>query len=389
MAVARRAWLGHRMRALLKKEFRQILRDPRVLAAVTLPLIIHLMLFGTLLSPTVTDLRLGVVDESQSAESRELIAVLSGSKSFRVAGVYRSPDQLGQAIARGDLDCGLVVPYAFQRDLERGRPTEVQVLLNAMNANTAEISQGYMRGVVESYTRGLPSRGFHVGAQPVAMATRSEAGQVELHPAYLFNPGLVTSWFVVTGLLGMLLIMIGSVTASTTVVKEREAGTLEQLLMTPATTSEIIVAKIGPPFVLLCMMTLIALGILRFFWRIPFRGSLVLVVTAAVLCLLTGLGIGTFLATFTKSAQQAQLATFFITPPLSSLSGAFSPAEAMPRLLQPFTNVNPIYHFAIVVRSTLMKGSGLATVWPHLLALLLFALVLMSASVWRFRQQLS
>jgi ABC-2 type transport system permease protein len=208
-------------------------------------------------------------------------------------------------------------------------------------------------------------------------------------PAFLYNPGLVTSWFVVTGLLGMLLIMIGSITASTTMVKEREAGTLEQLLMTPASPSEIMIAKIGPPFALLCLMTMVALAILRFFWHVPFRGSLVLVVAGAVLCLLTGMGMGTFIATFTKSAQQAQLATFFLSPPLSALSGAFTPAEAMPLWLRPFTMVNPIYHFGVIARAALIKGSGLATLWPHVVALLLFAVVLVWASVWRFRRQLT
>jgi len=388
VALKNTPWVNHRMRALVRKEFRQILRDPRVLMSLVLPLVFHLMLFGSLLSPAVTNLRLGVVDESQSSESRELVAVLSESKSFRVAGVYQSVDRLGDAIARGDLDAGLVVPYDFARDLQRGRSSSVQVLLNAMNANTAAISQGYMQGVIENYSRGLPSRGIRVGGRPDAAAPGGP-GQVVLQPTFLYNPGLVTSWFVVTGLLGMLLIMIGSVTASTTMVKEREAGTLEQLLMTPARTSEIIVAKIGPPFVLLCLMTTIALGILRFIWHVPFRGNLALVLSGAVLCLFTGMGIGTFIATFTKSAQQAQLATFFISPPLSSLSGAFTPAEAMPRWLQPFTVVNPIYHFGVIVRSTLIKGSDLATLWPHLLALLAFAVVLVSASVWRFRQQLS
>jgi ABC-2 type transport system permease protein len=377
------------MRALVQKECRQILRDPRVLLALVVPLVFHLMLFGSLLSPAVTDLQLGVVDESPSSESRELVAVLSESKSFQVAGVYQSADRLGEAIARGDLDAGLVVPYDFTRDLERGRPGSVQVLLNAMNANTAAIGQGYMQGVIEDYARGLPGRGIHVGLRSIGGSTPVEPATVVLHPTFLYNPGLVTSWFVVTGLLGMLLIMIGSITASTTMVKEREAGTLEQLLMTPASPSEIMIAKIGPPFVLLCLMTMVALAILRFFWHVPFRGSLVLVVAAAVLCLLTGMGMGTFLATFTKSAQQAQLATFFISPPLSSLSGAFTPAEAMPSWLRPFTVVNPIYHFGVIARAALIKGSGLATLWPHLLALLLFAVVLVGASVWRFRQQLT
>jgi ABC-2 type transport system permease protein len=198
----------------------------------------------------------------------------------------------------------------------------------------------------------------------------------------------VTSWFVVTGLLGMLLIMNGSIIASTTMVKEREAGTLEQLLMTPASTSEIIIAKIAPPFVLLCGMTLMAIGLIRFVFQVPFRGNLLVVVVGAALCLLTGIGIGTFIATFTRSAQQAQLVTFFMTPPLSSLSGALTPAEAMPHWMQPFTIFNPVFHFGVIARANMIKGSGFITLSPHLLALLVIAVLLVSTSVWRFRQQL-
>ena len=183
--------------------------------------------------------------------------------------------------------------------------------------------------------------------------------------------------------------MNGTMTASTTMVKEREAGTLEQLLMTPARISEIIVAKIVPPFILLSIPALIAVSVLRLYFQVPFRGSVLLITFASALCLLCGIGIGTAVATMTKSAQQAQLASFFIMPPLMSLSGAMMPVEAMPTWLRPWTVLNPVYHFGTISRAAMIKGSGLADLWPHLVALLAFALVLMTMSVWRFRQQLS
>jgi ABC-2 type transport system permease protein len=172
-------------------------------------------------------------------------------------------------------------------------------------------------------------------------------------------------------------------------VKEREAGTLEQLLMTPAGMTVIIVAKIVPPFVLLGVPAVLALVVIRFYFGVPFNGSLLTVALASALCLLCGIGLGTAVATVTKSAQQAQLATFFIMPPLMSLSGAMSPAEAMPAWMRPWTALNPVYHFGVISRASLIKGSGFDDLWPHVLALLAFAVVLMSVSVWRFRQQLS
>jgi drug efflux transport system permease protein len=208
-------------------------------------------------------------------------------------------------------------------------------------------------------------------------------------PAFLYNPGLVDSWFVATGVFGLLIILNSSLISSAAMVKEREAGTIEQLLMSPASTAEIIVAKITPLFVLLCLMMLLAIAVLKFVFGVPFRGGLPFVLFGGVLCILSGISLGTVLATFSRSAQQAQLTAFFVNPPLASLSGALNPVEAMPAWLQPLTLINPIHHFATIVRGSLLKGSGLATLWPNVVALLLFTLVLVSLSIWRFRKQLS
>src|SRR5258707_951466 len=263
-------FIGYRMLALIRKEFRQILRDRRLAISLILPPTLQLLLFGFALNATVSNLRLGVVDDSRTPESRELIANMTESRSFQSAGTC-------------------------------------------------------------------------------------------------FN---------VTGVLGVLLILNGSLISSAAIVKEREAGTLEQLLMSPATTTQIIVAKLLPLFVLLCMMGTMAIVIMRVVFGIPFRGNVFLVISAAALCLLCGISIGTFIATFTRSARQAQLTLFFVNPPLTSLSGAFTPVEAMPKWLQPVAQFNPIQHFGMISRSAMFKGSGIETLWPHFLALLAFTTVL-------------
>jgi ABC-2 type transport system permease protein len=193
----------------------------------------------------------------------------------------------------------------------------------------------------------------------------------------------------VTGVLGMLLILNGSMLCSTMMIKERSAGTIDQLLMSPATTSEIIVAKIVPLFVLLGTMAAVSLLAIRFIFGIPVHGSIWIVIAGAVLCVLSGIALGMFVATLAKNALQAQLAVFFLNPPLASLSGAFTPVEAMPKWLQWFTIPNPVANFAIVVRGALIKGSGLDVLWPNFLMLALFALLLLTLSVVRYRKQLS
>ena len=381
--------LNYRLRSLIRKEFNQIGRDRRLQISLILPPVLQLTLFGFALSASVSDVRLAVVDDSHSPESRELISTLTESKSFQLAGYYSSVDQLGDAVSRGNADAGVVVPYDYARDLARERPTTVQFLLNATNANTAEISRAYAEGVIQTYNAGLVQQGIRVRAQPNPQSDLARTGQVQLQPAFIFNPGLVDSWFIVTGVLGLLLILNSSIVASAAMVREREAGTIEQLLMSPASTTEIIIAKITPLFLLLSLMMIAAITVIKVVFGVPFHGSLPLLLVAGCLCILSGISIGTVIATFSKSAQQAQLTSFFVNPPLSSLSGALNPVEAMPKWLQPLTVLNQVHHFAAIVRGTMLKGGGFRDVWQNFLGLLLFTIVLVSLSIWRFRKQLS
>lgn len=377
-----------RLLALIKKEFAQIRRDRRLAISMILPPTLQVLLFGYALNSTVTDLKLGVLDESHTPESRELVATLSESRSFKLSGAYLSLSKLSAAISKGEVQAGVVIPYDFARDIQRGYTAEVQFLLNAMDANTATIAQAYAEGVLAAYNASLAGSGLHAQFSKIAAPEVDRRGQVDLQPAFLYNPGLVSSWFTVTGVFGLLLILNGSLVSSAAMVKERERGTLEQLLMSPAGTSEIIIAKMTPLFVLLCLMALLATLLMKVFFHVPFHGSLLLVFAGAALCVLCGIGIGTVIASFTRSAEQAQLTSFFVNPPLSSLSGALTPVEAMPHWMQPFTRFNPIYHFGVIARAVMLKGSGLDTLWPNFLALALFTLILVTLSVWRFRKQL-
>jgi len=380
---------NYRVRALIRKEVAQIRRDRRLAFSLILPPTLQLLLLGFALSATVTDIKLGAVDDSRTPDSRELIATLAESKSFRLVSYYASVGQLGDAISRGSIDAGVVIPYDYTRDLQRGRPVTVQFLLNAMNANTAAIAQGYAEGVLQSYNAGLRSGGLHVAFQQISAHDVSRRGRVQLRPAFLYNPGLKDSWFIVTIVFGLLLILNSSLVASGAMVREREAGTIEQLLMSPATTSEIVIAKIAPLFGLLFVMALLAIAIMKIAFGVPFHGKLPVVLSGAALCILSGISLGTVNATFAKSALQAQLMVFFINPPLNSTAGALNPVEAMPRWLQRFTVINPIHHFAVIARGSLLKGSGFIDLWPNFLGLFAFTLILGALSVWRFRKQLS
>jgi ABC-2 type transport system permease protein len=438
---------GMRLWPLMKKELLQIGRNRRLVISLIIPPTLQIIIFGFALNPEVTGLRLGVVDMSRSAESRELISAFGESQAFDVKNFYNSADQLGAELSKGNLDIGLVIPWDFSRKRIRKQTADVQLLLDAVNTNTAEIAGGYASLIVQSLnakiavasppagtvsppqstpassTADSPSTGsasFGLPGQTDSMAAPGSAdaptspstspqatgsitrpaivinangpkilrASITTRIALLFNPGLQNSWFIITGTLGILLVLNGSVVASATMIKEKEVGTIEQLLMTPATATEITLAKIGPLFFLLVSEIILVLLTGYLVFGVPVRGSLLLLVFAGSLCVLTGIGIGITVATFTHSQQQAQLMGFFINPPISMLSGATYPLEGMPRWMQPITFINPVRHFSVIARGVMLKGVGLEVLYPNLLVLLGISLLLIGISSWRFRKQL-
>lgn len=377
---------GLRLWALIKKELGHIKRNRQLIATLIVPPTIQLLLFGVALNPEVTGLRLGVVDESHAAVSRDLVSAFTESRSFQVVGHYGSATELGRELSAGNLDAGLIIPADFARQRARRETAEVQLLLDAVNSNTAGIAAGYGQRIIASFNRGLAE-----GNQAVAMNVAKNPGALgdaDARVALLYNPGLKSSWFMLTGVLGILLVLNGSLVAAGSMVKEKEAGTVEQLLMTPAAAWEIITAKMTPLFLLLSTDIWLALAVGWLVFDVPVRGSLILLYGAGALCVLAGIGLGTFLATFSKSQQQAQLLSFFVNPPIAMLSGATTPIEAMPDWMQALTLVNPVRHFATVARGIMLKGAGVETLYPNLIMLTGFAILMIAVSAWRFRKQL-
>ena len=358
--------------SLVRKELRQIGRDRRLVISLIVPPVVQILLFGFAIDPEVKHLRVGVVDESRTFESRELVSAVTENQTLQLAGSYPSPAALEQALRHGHLDVGIVVPYEYARLRGRAREASVQVLVNGVNTNSAELAEGHVRTAIASLD---PEAGT-----PDAVTVKT---------AFFSNPGLIHTWFTVTGVLATLIVMNGSIVAATAMIKEKERGTVEQLLMTPASAIEIVAAKIVPLFVLLMAMTGLALTVSWLVFAVPFRGSLLLLAIACACCVLTGIGIGTMVATLSRTATQAQLLMFFINPPLMSLSGALTPLEAMPQWIQPFAKLNPVAHFATLARSVLLKGAGLEVVIVPLVALAAISTVLVAVSAWRFRVQMS
>jgi ABC-2 type transport system permease protein len=377
--------------ALATKEFQQLRRNRGLIIQLMIPPTIVLVIFGYALNPKVRNLRLGVVDESFTAESRDFIDAVTENVNFDIARVYGRSQDAEDALKNLDLDLFLVIPHDFARSLNRGQTATVQVVIDAVDANTAQIAQGYLKRCLEDYNT---SRGLVIPAELSSRRNLIRAthpapppGAVEIRPAYVYNPGLVTAWHYVTGVMSIIMFINASLVASALAVKEKETGTIEQLLMTPAQTVEMLLAKITPVFILMMVVMFIALGTAILVFDLPLRGALWMFAAAGSCAALAGIGIGVMVATVSKSQQQAQLLTFFVNPPITLLSGATSPIENMPEFFQKLSYFDPLRYLVTIVRGVTLKNAPWSAMWPNLVILSAFAAVLFSISAWRFRKQ--
>ena len=369
-----RRWLESRFWALTLKEIRQILKNRQLIFLLIFPPTVQLLIFGLALSPNVDRLDLGVVDYANSAQSREFISALIENQIFQISSVPKDSDILNQQIRNGKFTVGLIIPPEFDRDLNRGRSTQVQVLIDGVDANTAGIANGYIRQIINQYTRQLNSQ---FTTPPIQTRTR-----------FLYNPGLTSSWFFVPGVVGMVITLTGSLVSSVTVIREKDLGTLEQLLMTPAAGWEILLAKVVPLFALLMGDVLIASAMGRFVFHLPFRGSFVLFLALSGLYVFVSIGLGILLATLSRTQQQVILTSFFFNVPIIQFSGAIAPIESMPPLFRFLSWFDPLRHYVAIARSLILKGVFIEGLLPHIAALFGFAVLLLVISVNRFRSQL-
>jgi ABC-2 type transport system permease protein len=374
-----RRLLESRFFALAIKEISQILRNKQLIFLLVFPPTVQLFIFGFALSPEVQHLKLGIMDYSNTPVSREFVGSLTANGVFDIKTTPFDEKTLSEQVRRGDITAGIIIPPNFNRIIhtdtaENHPPTEVQVLIDAVDANTAGIASGYATQIINQFSHQLSSE--------LTPPIQTEA-------TILYNPGLIPSWFIVPGVIGLVLNLGSSLVSTAAVVREKDTGTLEQLLMTPAADWEIILAKIVPIFVLLLGEVLLALGVAHFVFHVPLRGNLLLFLFCSGLYACVGIGVGFLLATISRTQQQAILTSFFINLPLIQLSGAIAPIESMPPVFQFISLINPLRHYVKISRSILLKGNGLEVLYPEAIALFGFAVLLLVVSTQKFRTQLS
>jgi ABC-2 type transport system permease protein len=351
-------FFASRFWALVRKEINQILRNRQLIVLLIIPPTLQLLIYGFALNPDVHHIKLGVVDYARTADSRELIAAMTVNQVFDPTAMLLSETDLAKQVETGKIAAGIVIPPDFSRNIAAGKSADIQVIIDGVDANTAGIASGYINQIVRQFSQ------QHLNPTAVLPLTTQVV--------FLYNQGLSSSWFFVPGVMGLVLTLIGSIVSSITVIREKDTGTLEQLLMTPAEPWEILLAKVVPLFCLLMGDVLLALTIGTVIFNVPFRGSFLLFMG------LSGLY---------ESQQQVVLTTFFINLPMVQLSGAIAPIETMPTFFQTLSLFNPLRHYIAIVRGILLKGVGLEALWIHALVLAGFAIVLLTISTNRFRNQ--
>jgi len=367
--------LNSRFWALVVKEINQIFRNKQLIVLLIIPPTIQLLLYGFALNPDVHNIKLGIVNNAKTYESRQLISALTDNSIFVVDKYVSNEQELTQQVREGKLKAGLVITQEFKRNISEGTRSSVQFLIDAVDANTAGIVHGYINHIISQYNRQISPNQAPELVRP----------QIN----FLYNGGLVSSWFFIPAILGVVLTLISSLVSSLIVIREKDTGTLEQLLMTPAAAWEILLAKIVPMFVLLMGDVVLALNLGRVIFKVPFRGNITLFLGLSAVYLFVAIGLGILLATICRTQQQVVLTSFFINLPLIQLSGGIAPIESMPMVFKYLTLLNPLRYYVVIVRGILLKGVGLEVLWPNAIALLLFATLLLSISINKFRSQLA
>ncbi len=377
--------MSSRIWPIMRKEFLEIWRDPRSLGFVLAMPVLMLLLYGYGISSDVKRVPLAVYDRDGQPPARELVRRFTSTEYFVETVRAGNLRELRQAIDRGDARVGLMIPEDFSQNLGAGRPAPIQFVVDGSDSNTASIAIGNIAAISKSTELAPRDLRPQVFITPKA----ENPIPIELRTWVWYNPELKSSNFLVPGLTAVILMMLAAMLTSLTVAREWERGTMEGLIASPLRPYELMVGKILP-YVVIGLVDVGLILLMGVFWfRVPLRGSLTLLMVSSTIFLLGGLGIGLFISAATKSVQVAfQLSTLATMLPALLLSGFFYPIENMPAVLRAITYLIPARYFLVVIRGIFLKGVGLAILWKELVFLSLFAILMLVASSAKFHKRL-
>jgi ABC-2 type transport system permease protein len=365
---------------IIVKEILQLRQDRRMLPMLFLAPVVQIVVFGFAVNTDVTDVPLVLVDQDRTAASRELVRRFEGSGYFEVVGTEADARGIDDWLVTGRAQLALVIAAGYGKELESGRTPELQVIADGTDSTSANIALGYARAIVASEEAELVSR----SRMPPAAV-----GRIELVPRVWYNPDLLSRWFYVPAVLAMILMLMTMLLSAMAVVREKEIGTMEQLIVTPIRSWQLLVGKLLPFGVIGFIQVFLVTAVAVFGFGVPLRGSFWLLLGLTMLFLLNTLGLGLLVSTVVRNQQQAMMtAAFVFMVPMIYLSGLIFPIENMPRGIQLVTHVIPLRYYASVIRGIFLRGSGLSVLWPEAVVLAGMGVATLTIASLRFRKRI-
>ncbi len=373
-----------RLKQMLIKEFIQVFRDKRTRFILIGPPIIQMLVFGYAATYEIRHVPTVVLDYDHSQESRDLLSLFTSSPYFDVQRQLTDSRELGDLIEQGTATVGVEIDAGFARKLRSGETAPMQVIVDSTNSNTALIASSYISQIALGYAQKYQQDRISRIAPQLVDAVPS----VQLDPRPWYNPGLKSRWFFVPGVIGSLTLVLVVTLTAFAVVREREIGTLEQIMVTPIRPAEFILGK-TLPFFLIGLFDVSLIGVVGTLWfRVPFRGHISVLFAGSILFIICMLGVGLLISTVSSTQQQAMVTAFFFIMPAIAFSGFGFPISTMPQWMQYLTYLVPLRYFLIVLRGTYLKGVGMEILWPQMAAMAALGVSLLTLSILRFHKAL-
>ncbi|MDI6717326.1 MAG: ABC transporter permease [Actinomycetota bacterium] len=371
-----------RVLLLAKKEVLQLLRDKRMLPLLFIAPIIQLIMFGYVVQTEVKHIGVIVADSDRSVESQIIADKLTNAGYFEIIKRVDGEQKVAACIRSGEATIGLIIPKGFQDNIKSGQTAELMLVVDGSDATTGMQAQQYALGVIAARSQEIVSQRLDS-----MKAITAKVSSVEPRIRVWYNPDLKSVNYMVPGLIGMILTLIITILTSMAIVKERERGTLEQLIVTPIERWELILGKILPFIVIAFVEIALILGVGVFWFKVPFRGNIFLLLALCIAFLFTIVGLGLLASTMSRTQHQAQMTAWFLNMPAVMLSGFIFPIENMPKVIQLVTYVVPLRYFLVIVRGIFLKGVGLEALWEQVLMLSILGLLIFSISIFRFQKR--
>ncbi len=374
--------MNSRLMSIIRKEFIQIFRDARTLAMILIIPIMQLFLLGYSATNDVRNIPLAVLDQSRSAESRALLDSYRAADYFRIAYSVTSEAEIETLISKGEARAAVIIPPDYAQRLNDGN-AQVAFILDGSDPTSASTALSAALLISQAHSTEILTQRFSRSGSTLRVQP-----PVEVRTTVWYNPDMISAHFMIPGVIGMILYAIAAILTATSVVRERERGTIEQLIVTPIRSWELIVGKLMPYVILGFFNTIEVLAVGHWWFGMPIRGDLGLILILSIVFLITGLGIGLFASTIANTQQEAMLTVWMTLLPSIFLSGFFFPLEAMPAFLRWLSYLMPLRYYLVIIRSLLLKGVGLDMIQFDVLAMTLFAVSIMTAAALRFRKRL-